>query len=121
MSFDQAGLEYELIDHRRTETAGDEATAVGEAPGQVAKTIVLASRERCVRAVLPASVRLDLHEAREQLGDKQARLATEAELTAAYPMYELVTEPQSGAPIGVVSTLDIARALAGFPERHPAS
>jgi CBS domain-containing protein len=33
----------------------------------------------------------------------------------------LVVEPQSTRPIGVLSTLDIARALAGFPERHPVS
>jgi CBS domain-containing protein len=28
-------------------------------------------------------------------------------------------DPHSERPIGVLSTLDIARALAGFPERHP--
>ena len=32
----------------------------------------------------------------------------------------LVLDPASGRPIGVLSTLDVARALAGFPERHPA-
>lgn len=31
----------------------------------------------------------------------------------------LVLEPHTGLPIGVLSTLDVARALAGFPERHP--
>jgi len=31
----------------------------------------------------------------------------------------LVVEPHSGRPFGVLSTLDLARALAGFPERHP--
>ena len=32
----------------------------------------------------------------------------------------IVLEPQSGRPVGVLSTLDVARALAGFPEQHPA-
>ncbi len=32
----------------------------------------------------------------------------------------IVVEPQLARPIGVLSTLDVARALAGFPERHPA-
>lgn len=32
----------------------------------------------------------------------------------------VVVEHRSARPIGVLSTLDIARALAGFPERHPA-
>jgi hypothetical protein len=31
----------------------------------------------------------------------------------------LVFEPHSGRPFGVISTLDLACALAGFPERHP--
>ncbi len=31
----------------------------------------------------------------------------------------LVLDPLSGAPVGVLSTLDVARALAGFPETHP--
>jgi CBS domain-containing protein len=32
----------------------------------------------------------------------------------------IVVEPTSDRPIGVLSTLDVMRALAGFPERHPA-
>lgn len=32
----------------------------------------------------------------------------------------IVLESRSGRPIGVLSTLDVARALAGFPEQHPA-
>ena len=31
----------------------------------------------------------------------------------------VVTDPHSAKPIGVLSTLDLMRALAGFPERHP--
>ena len=31
----------------------------------------------------------------------------------------IVVEPRSARPVGMLSTLDIARALAGFPERHP--
>lgn len=33
----------------------------------------------------------------------------------------IVVERRSARPIGVLSTLDIARALAAFPERHPLS
>jgi CBS domain-containing protein len=31
----------------------------------------------------------------------------------------IVIESRSGRPVGVLSTLDVARALAGFPEQHP--
>ena len=30
----------------------------------------------------------------------------------------IVAEPHTARPIGVLSTLDVARALAGFPETH---
>jgi prolyl-tRNA editing enzyme YbaK/EbsC (Cys-tRNA(Pro) deacylase) len=58
---ERAGIDFDLIEHRRTETAGDEASAIGVPHDEVAKTIVLASCDRSVRAVVPASTRLDLH------------------------------------------------------------
>ena len=42
-----------------------------------------------------------------------AQLMVEHELS-----HLIVIEQLSGRPIGVLSTLDVARALAGFPERH---
>jgi len=97
---DRAQLDYDLIEHRRTETAGDEASVIGVPLERVAKTIVLASGDRFVRAVLPASEHLDLHKVRQHLGDKHARLLSEAELALAYPMYELGAVPPFGVPAG---------------------
>jgi Ala-tRNA(Pro) deacylase len=97
---DRARIDFDLIEHRRTETAGDEASAIGVPPDQVAKTVVLASGERYLRAVVPASAHLDLHKVRQLLGDKRARLASEAELVLAYPMYELGAVPPFGVPAG---------------------
>lgn len=97
---DRAGIDYDVIAHRRTETANDEARAIGVPPVDVAKTVVLATGDRYVRAVIPASEQLDLHKARAVLGDKHARLATEAELALAYPMYELGAVPPFGTPAG---------------------
>jgi len=73
---DRAQLDYDLIEHRRTETAGDEARAIGVPPEQVAKTVVLATAVGYVRAVIAASAYLDLHKLRQLLGDKHARLAS---------------------------------------------
>ena len=90
-----------MIDHRRTETARDEAEAIGVPPEAVAKTVVLTTVEGYVRAVVAASDHLDLHKARRLLGgDKHARLATEAELVFAHPMYELGAVPPFGVPAG---------------------
>ncbi|MGZ8783828.1 MAG: aminoacyl-tRNA deacylase, partial [Gaiellaceae bacterium] len=70
-------------------------------PEHVAKTVVLTTVEGYVRAVVAASDHLDLNKARRLLGgDKQARLATEAELVFAYPMYELGAVPPFGVPAG---------------------
>jgi CBS domain-containing protein len=45
---------------------------------------------------------------------RAAHLMTEHEAS-----HLIVVERRSGRPIGVLSTLDVARALAGFPETHP--
>ena len=103
---DRARVDFDLIEHRRTERAGDEARAIGVPPDQVAKTIVLASGERYVRAVVPASGRLDLQKMRQLLDDKKARLASEEELVLAYPMYELGAVPPFGIPAGDRVLLD---------------
>ena len=94
-------VDYEVIPHRRTEAAKDEATAIGVEARQVAKTVVLLTDAGYVRAVVPASERLDLHKVRELFGDgKQTRLATERELASAYPMFELGAVPPFGGPAG---------------------
>ena len=45
---------------------------------------------------------------------RAAQLMIEVEVS-----HLIVIEPHSARPIGVLSTLDVAQALAGFPERHP--
>jgi CBS domain-containing protein len=51
-------------------------------------------------------------------GDELARAA---QLMVEHQISHLiVAEPHTARPIGVLSTLDVARALAGFPESHPA-
>lgn len=50
--------------------------------------------------------------------DQELRHAAELMVERAVS-HLLVVEPHSGRPFGVISTLDLARALAGFPERHP--
>jgi Ala-tRNA(Pro) deacylase len=98
---DRAHVGYDLIEHAHTERATDEAKAIGVPPEQVAKTIVLVTNDGYVRALVAASDQLDMHKVRELLGGgKHVRLATEAELVAAYPMYELGAIPPFGLPAG---------------------
>jgi Ala-tRNA(Pro) deacylase len=97
-ALDTAGLEYELLPHTHTERAEDEARAVGVAPEAVAKTLVVTVPEGYVRAVIPASERLDLHKLRELLGvgKKKLHLANEADLEREYPEFDLGAVPPVG-------------------------
>ena len=97
----RSGLDYEVMAHPPTMTAADEARAIDVPADEVAKTLVLTTDAGYVRAVVSASERLDLHKVRELLGDgKNTRLATETELVAAYPMFELGAVPPFGGPAG---------------------
>lgn len=94
---EEADVAYELIPHRRTDTAAAEAEALGMEPRQVAKTIILTTPDGLALAVLPASERLDLHKVRLFLGTKDVELATEQILAGAYPEFELGAVPPLAA------------------------
>lgn len=89
-------IAYELIPHRRTETAIAEADALGVEPRQVAKTIVLTTPAGPVRAVVPASERLDLRKVRDFLDTTHVELVTEEVLADAFPEFELGAVPPVG-------------------------
>jgi Ala-tRNA(Pro) deacylase len=98
---ERENVPYEPLPHRHTERATDEAVALGIDPCEVAKTIVLASDHGFVRAVIPASDRLDVHKVRELLDlHEQPHLAHEEDLAAAYPAFELGAVPPVGGPSG---------------------
>jgi Ala-tRNA(Pro) deacylase len=100
-------LGYELIPHAQTMTAGEEANAIGVPATEVAKTLVLSTTAGRVRAVLRACDRLDLHRVRDLVGGgKSTHLASEAELEAAYPMFELGAVPPFGGPAGERTIVD---------------
>jgi len=92
------GVEYELLPHRHTESALAEAQALGVDPVDVAKTLVVETPDGYVRAVLPASERLDLHKLGDFLGagKKRVHLATEEALKRDYPEFDLGAVPPVG-------------------------
>jgi Ala-tRNA(Pro) deacylase len=95
---DEAGARYELLTHVRTESAVAEAEALGIASADVAKTLVARTPEGYVRAVLPASERIDLRKLREVRGGgkKQVHLASEEDLARDYPEFDLGAVPPIG-------------------------
>jgi Ala-tRNA(Pro) deacylase len=99
---DQAGVTYELLPHAHTERAADEAQALGLSTTEVAKTLIVTSPEGNVRAVLPASERIDLRKLGELEGEtrKNVHLATEDTLRRDYPEFELGAVPPVGGAHG---------------------
>lgn len=97
---EEAGVDFDVLEHTRTERAADEAAALGIGPEEVAKTLVLVAPSGNVRAVLAASERIDLHKVAAVLGvgGKKVRLASEDDLAHSYPGFELGAVPPLGGP-----------------------
>jgi Ala-tRNA(Pro) deacylase len=95
---DEAGVSYELLPHAHTETAAAEAEALGLDPADVAKTLVVKTPDGYVRAVVPASQRLDLRKLRELSGGgrHKVHLASEEDLRHDFPEFELGAVPPVG-------------------------
>jgi Ala-tRNA(Pro) deacylase len=95
---DDAGAQYEVLHHDHTERAIAEAQALGLPPEEVAKTLIVRTPGGHVRALIPASRRIDLRRLREQLGLRKddVQLATEEEMARDYPEFELGAVPPLG-------------------------
>ena len=94
---DEAGVGYKLLPHAHTETAAAQAVTLGLPPSQVAKTLVVRTPSGYLRALLPASERLDLRKVRDLLADREhSHLASEEHLARDYPEFELGAVPPLG-------------------------
>jgi Ala-tRNA(Pro) deacylase len=95
---EEAGIDFDVLEHAHTERAAEEAGALGIGPEQVAKTLVLVTSSGNVRGVLAASERIDLHKVAAVLGigGKKVRLASEDDLARDYPDFELGALPPFG-------------------------
>ena len=95
---EEAGVDFDVLEHAHTERAVDEAAALGIGPEEVAKTLILVAPDENVRAVLAASERIDLHKVAALLGisGKHVHLASEDDLVRAYPEFELGAVPPLG-------------------------
>jgi Ala-tRNA(Pro) deacylase len=102
-------IEYEIHQHHPAFTARATATAEGVDPRTFAKVVGVATPDgRNVVIVLDATDHLDLHKARRVLGTGDARLLTEAELSAVAPDCEVGAMPAVGSLFGLASYADYA-------------
>ena len=95
ITLDRAGVGYELLEHRRTESGMAEAYALGVSAADVAKTVILDTTSGRVRAVIPASERVDLRKLADTLDENRHRihLMSEERLAQDYPEFELGAVP----------------------------
>jgi Ala-tRNA(Pro) deacylase len=105
---EEAGIDFDVLDHAHTERAADEAEALGVAAEEVAKTLVLATPSGNVRAVVPATERVDLPKVADLLeaGHKQVHLVTEDDMKRDYPDFALGAVPPFGGREGDTVIVD---------------
>ncbi|HXY80495.1 MAG TPA: YbaK/EbsC family protein [Gaiellaceae bacterium] len=97
----ESHVEFELLPHRRTLTAAGEARALGVLPQETAKTVIARDETGAnIRAVVPASSRLDLRKLAHAVEAKEVVLLTESELAGSYPQFELGAVPPFSGPAG---------------------
>ena len=102
-----AGVSHEVLEHDPTYSAREDAKATGTTLAEEAKTILLRSGNQYRAAVLPASGRLDLHKVREVLDEtSRLRLATEEEMRADFPHFEVGAVPPFGAILSAPEVID---------------
>lgn len=92
------GVKVEVIEHAHTESAAAEARAAHLPAEQTAKTVVLHAPGGYRFAVIAASDRLDLTKAAAALdvSRHELRLASEADMAADFPDYEVGALPPIG-------------------------
>jgi Ala-tRNA(Pro) deacylase len=103
---DREGWHHELVLHKPTFRAADEAVASGAEPAFTAKTVVLYGATGFTLAVLPASERLDVHKVRTLLHDPGVRLAGEDEIDPAFPLFDVGAIPPLGCMLNLPQLLD---------------
>jgi Ala-tRNA(Pro) deacylase len=104
---EENGVEYAVVEHDERFTAAAEARASGVEPIDAAKDVLLRIDDAYVLAVIPASERLDLAKARQVLGkDDRPRLATEQEIAADFPSFEVGALPPFAPLLGIPEIVD---------------
>jgi Ala-tRNA(Pro) deacylase len=105
---DQQGIGYEVVEHDLAFTAAAEARAAGEEPANAVKSVLLRDLDGYELVVIQASDRLSLHKVREQLGESRSdlRLATEEEMDADFPQFQLGALPPLGEMLPAPEIVD---------------
>ena len=100
------GVAFERLHHRPAYSANRVAQALHVPGKEVAKTVLLRTGHGYVLAVLPATHRVDLERARQDLGEDQIGLATEGEMERLFPDCERGALPPFGSLYQLPTVVD---------------
>jgi Ala-tRNA(Pro) deacylase len=100
------GVAFEVVPHAQAFTSISEARALGIRADEVVKSVVVHTNSGYALIAVPGYRRLDMKLVEAAVGDKHIRLATEAELTEAFPDFELGALPPIGSLLGVRICVD---------------
>lgn len=103
---DEHEVDYEVVEHAQTFRAVDEARAAHVSADATAKTVLLRDQKGYTIAVIPASARVDLDKLRAVVGREHLRLASEAEMAADFPDFQLGALPPFGALLATPEVID---------------
>jgi Ala-tRNA(Pro) deacylase len=107
------GVKYETVVHSPTQDAAHTAQTAGVSGDRVAKAVVLEDADGYLMAVIPASHRLDLQAAEQEL-NRHLSLTDECDLVRVFVDCEPGAIPVLGQAYGVDTVVD--RSLIGSPE-----
>ena len=106
-------MPYDVIEHARTETASQSATASHVPPDRIAKAVVLKGEDGFMLAVLPASSHIQFGQLRKQLG-ADVDMANEEQIETLFLDCQPGSVPAIGAAYGLNVVVDDS--LAQQPE-----
>lgn len=101
------GVHHAVVEHPKTYTAGAEARIAAVPPQHTAKSILLRDDAGYVLAVIPASELLELRKVRRLAGRPELRLATEQEMAADFPAFEVGALPPFGELFDCPEFIDV--------------
>jgi Ala-tRNA(Pro) deacylase len=103
---DRSGVDFDLVMHTHTFSAGEIAKVAHIEPAKLAKAVLLRNEERYVLAAVPAARQVNPFAIRELLEGEMVTLAEEAEMPFIFRDCERGALPIVGAAFGVQTAVD---------------
>lgn len=102
---DDRGLDYEVIDHVRTDSALTTSEAAHVPGDKMAKSVLLGDSDSYLLVVIPATYRVKLGEIARLTG-RRFRLISESEVEEAFSDCEIGAIPPMGVLYGIETLID---------------